>query len=85
MVIQSPFLLSLRDVIRVKRYSLQTAKSYLYQINLVHLHFNFQQSMGSTILIALCYVLTLPFIVVGNSLFIKKSFLFLDRYYFFLT
>lgn len=30
MIIKSPFLQSLRDVIRVKRYSLQTEKSYLY-------------------------------------------------------
>ena len=30
MITKSPFLLSLRDVIRVKRYSLQTEKSYLY-------------------------------------------------------
>jgi integron integrase len=30
MIIKSPFLLSLRDVMRVKRYSLQTEKSYLY-------------------------------------------------------
>lgn len=30
MIIKSPFLLSLRDVMRVKRYSLKTEKSYLY-------------------------------------------------------
>ena len=30
MIIKSPFLQSLRDVLRVKRYSLQTEKSYLY-------------------------------------------------------
>jgi len=33
MIIKSPFLQSLRDVIRVKRYSLQTEKSYLYWVN----------------------------------------------------
>lgn len=32
MIIQSPFLSSLRDVMRVKRYSLQTEKSYLYWV-----------------------------------------------------
>ena len=32
MIIKSPFLVSLRDVIRVKRYSLQTEKSYLYWV-----------------------------------------------------
>jgi|TARA_R110002096_G_scaffold389148_1_gene583558 hypothetical protein len=32
MIIKSPFLASLRDVIRVKRYSLQTEKSYLYWV-----------------------------------------------------
>ena len=32
MIIKSPFLQSLRDVIRVKRYSLQTEKSYLYWV-----------------------------------------------------
>ena len=32
MIVKSPFLKSLRDVIRVKRYSLQTEKSYLYWV-----------------------------------------------------
>ena len=32
MIIKSPFLQSLRDVIRTKRYSLQTEKSYLYWV-----------------------------------------------------
>ena len=32
MIIKSPFLQSLQDVIRVKRYSLQTEKSYLYWV-----------------------------------------------------
>jgi len=32
MIIKSPFLQSLRDVIRVKRYSLQTEKIYLYWV-----------------------------------------------------
>ena len=34
MIIKSPFLQSLRDVIRTKRYSLQTEKSYLYWVKI---------------------------------------------------
>ena len=32
MLLKSPFLQSLRDIIRTKRYSLQTEKSYLYWV-----------------------------------------------------